>query len=158
EAIEASDRPASAPPPRYEAPVQESEPHFFVMDDQPTAPGWLRALIFVARIVLFPVRHPVRALAVALLVLVLLYAARGVVVLGQQSSVFCDGSAATNWVDRKISSGSSFDNERIRRRAKEENAPPTPPAPPASPTTAAAPSAPPSVAPAASPSPTTPSA
>jgi hypothetical protein len=155
EAIEASGRPAPGPAPRYEAPVQESEPHFFAMEDRPDQSRWLRALFLVGRILLFPVRHPLRSLAIALFALVLLYGVRAVVVLAERLSGSSNDVAAVHRIDTAISSVGSFINERILRRAKEENASPTPSAPVPSPTVAATPS---SAAPATtSPPPATPS-
>jgi hypothetical protein len=155
EAIEANDRPAPAP--RYEAPASESEP-YFVMEDEPGAPAWLRALLFIGRIVLFPVRHPLRSLAIGLFALILLYAVRGVVVLSEWANGYSRSAAAIHRVDTAIASVKSFVNERISPQAKET--PPTPDAPVPSPTAAAdaPPSANPPAAPAPSPSPPAPSA
>jgi hypothetical protein len=147
EAIEASERVAPASAPRYEAPEQDSEPHFFAMDDEPYAPGWLRALLLVGRILLFPVRHPLRSLAIGLAALILLYAVRGVVGLSERLYGYSQ-NAAIQRVDTAISSVKSFVHERISPQAK-ENASPAPSAPAASPTIAAAP--PPSVAPSGAP-------
>jgi hypothetical protein len=139
EAIEASGRPA----PRYEGPVQPSEPlhqiasepfyqmggdPFYQMGSAPAPPAWLRALGLVARIVFFPLRRPMRFLAIALLAILLFYAFRGFVTLGQQVSGYFDRVAAVrHHADDAMSSVSSFVNERILRQSKE--APPTPPNP-----------------------------
>ena len=148
EAIEASDRPQAAP--RHEAPVQESEPLLYAMDDEPTAPAWLRALLFVGRIVLFPVRHPLRSLAIGLFALVLLYGVRGVLVLSEWASRKSHDATAVQRVDAAISSVRSFVHERISPQAKEEQ--PTADTPAPSPTATAVPSATPSGAPTAAPS------
>lgn len=157
EAIEASDRPAPAVRSNAPVPVQESE-SFFVMEDEPHDPAWLRALLFIGRIVLFPVRHPLRSLAIGLFALILLYAVRGVVVLSEWANGDSHGAAAIHRMDTAIASMKSFVNERISRQAKEM--PPTPDAPVPSPTAAAdaPPSANQSAAPAPSPSPPAPSA
>jgi hypothetical protein len=129
EAIEASGRPAL----RYEDPVQPSEPlhqfasePFYEMASEPTAPAWLRALVLVARITFFPLRHPMRFLAIALLAVLLFYAFRGFVALGEQVSGYFEGVAAVrHHADDAMSSVSSFVNKQILRQSRE--APPTPP-------------------------------
>ena len=162
EAIEASDRPA----PRFEYPVQPSEPFyqmgsepFYEMESAPAAPAWLRALGLVTRMVFYPLRRPVRFLAIALLALVLFYAFRGFVTLGQQVSGYFDRVAAVrHHADDAMSSVSSFVNDQILRQSKE--APPTPPAPipSASPAAPSPPSATPSAAPDTAAAPPTPPA
>jgi hypothetical protein len=159
EAIEASESlaPASMPAPRYDAPVQDSEP-FYAIGDEPRTPAWLRALFFVGRIVLFPVRHPLRSLTIALFALVLLYAARAVIAFSGWAYGYSQ-SAAIHRVDTAISSVNSFVHERILRQGKETS--PQPDAPSPSPTLATAappPSAAPSAPPLVSPSSPTPSA
>jgi hypothetical protein len=150
EAIEASDRPQAVP--RHEAPVQESEPLFYAMEDEPAAPAWLRALLFVGRIVLFPVRHPLRSLAIGLFALVLLYGVRGVVVLSEWASRKSHDATAVQRVDTAIASVRAFVHERITPQAKEEQPTPDTPAPSPVATAAAVPSATPSAAPTAAPS------
>jgi hypothetical protein len=135
--------------------VQDSEPPH-QMPSEPVAPAWPRALFFVARMVFFPVRHPIRFVAIALLASLLFYAVRGFVALGQQVSGYFDGVAAVrDSADKAMSSVSSFVHEQMSRQSKEEAAAPTPipsppPAPIPSPPAAAPtpPSAAPSVAPA----------
>jgi hypothetical protein len=145
EAIEHTGRLA----PRYEDPVQNSEP-LHLAASEPDAPAWPRALAFVARILLFPLRHRIRFLVIALLVLLPFYALRGFVALGQQVSGYFDGvTAVRQRADKAMSSVSSFVNEQILRQSKEAATPPTPPAPIPSPS-AAAPS-PPSATPSAAP-------
>ncbi len=159
EAIELTGRPA----PRYEDPVQTSEP-LHQMASEPGRPAWLRALAFVASIVFFPLLHPIRFLAIALLAMLLFYALRGFVPSSQQALGYFDGVAAVRHsMDKALSSMSSFVNEHIFWRSKEAaptSPAPTPSAPPATapapPATAPAPSAnppaaaaPPSAAPAA---------
>src|SRR6202171_531620 len=77
EAIERTDRPA----PQYEDPVQTSAP-LRQMASEPGRPAWLRALALVASIVFFPLLHPIRFLAIALLALLLYYGLRGFVPSG----------------------------------------------------------------------------
>jgi hypothetical protein len=144
EAIEHTGRLA----PRYEDPVQNNEP-LHQAASEPAAPVWPRALAFVARIVLFPVRHPIRFLVIALLATLPFYALRGFVTLGQQVSGYFDGVASVRQrADKAVSSVSSFVNRQILRQSKEAAAPPTPPAQIPSP-----PSATPSTAPATAPAP-----
>jgi hypothetical protein len=109
EAIELS----NAYAPRSQDPVQTSEPFYQEASKPPDAPMWLGALMVVAGIVLFPLRHPLRFLAIGLLAVVLFYAMRGVVTVGQQVA------------------------EHILRQSKE--APSTSPAPLPSPSAAAPP-------------------
>jgi hypothetical protein len=144
EAIEHTGRLA----PRYEDPAQNNEP-LHQAASEPAAPVWPRALAFVARIVLFPVRHPIRFLVIALLATLPFYALRGFVALGQQVSGYFDGVASVRQrADKAVSSVSSFVNRQILRQSKEAAAPPTPPAQIPSP-----PSATPSTAPATAPAP-----
>jgi hypothetical protein len=150
EALEHSGGPA----PRYEDPPPKSEPLYdmaseplYQTPDPPSEPIWLKALVFVARIVFFPLWHPIRFLMIALVAILLFYALRGVVGLGQQASGYFDGvGALRHGADRALSSVSSFVHEKILRQSKEAEAPPTPPAPIPSPQ-AAVPSPTPSAAP-----------
>jgi hypothetical protein len=150
EAIERTDRPA----PQYEDPVQTSAP-LRQMASEPGPPAWLSALAFVASIVFFPLLHPIRFLAIALLAMLLFYGLRGFVPSGQQALGYFDGVAAVRHsMDKAMSSVSSFVNEYILRQSKEAPATPTTPAPIPSPPAAAPlppsaiPSAPPATAPA----------
>jgi hypothetical protein len=156
EAIEASGRsapsPAPAPAARHTTPILDSEP-LYPMDDGLQAPAWLRALLFVGRILLFPVRHPLRSLAIGLFALVLLYSARGVIVLAERMTGYAHDVAAVHRVDTAIASISSFLNERVLRRTKGVDASPTPATPVPSPTVAATPSPTPQAAATAAPSP-----
>jgi hypothetical protein len=165
EAIE----PAARPSLRYEDLAQKSEPLYemareplYEMASEPGPPAWLRALGFVASFVFFPLQHPIRFLAIALLAMLLFYGLRGCVPSGQQTLGYFDGVAAVrDSVDKAMSSVSSFVNEYILRQSKEATAPkppapiPSPPAaaPPPSPAPLAAPAtvpAPPATAPAPS--------
>jgi hypothetical protein len=152
EAIELAARPSL----RYEDLAQKSEPLYemareplYEMASAPGPPAWLRALGFVASIVFFPLLHPIRFLAIALLAMWLFYGLRGCVPSGQQALGYFDGVAAVrDSVDKAMSSVSSFVNEYILRQSKEATAP-RPPAPIPSPPAAAPP--PPSPAPLAAP-------
>ncbi len=142
EAIELNGGPA----PRYGEAVQASEPpHQLEMADEGVVPAWLSALDLLARIVFFPLRHPLRFFTIALLGFVLFNTFRGFVGFGQQVSGFVNGIAgARQRVDKAVSSVmSSFD---ASRQPQETAAPPAPAAPLPSPSTAA-PSPTPSAAP-----------
>ena len=152
EAIERTGRPSL----QYEDLAQKSEPlhqmasePLYEMASEPGTPAWLRALAFVVSIVFFPLLHPIRFLAIALLAILLFYAVNGFVSPGQQVLKYFDGIAAVRHsVDKAMSSVSSFVNEHILRQSKEATAPPTPSTTPSgAPATA---SAPPATAPAPS--------
>lgn len=148
---EAIDRTGGLTPPSEDM-VQNSEP-LHQMAREPRASAWPRALVSIARIVFFPLRHPIRFAALALLAVLLFYAVRGFVTLGRQVSEYFDGVATVRHsADKAISSVGSFLNDQILRQSKEAApqskeaaAPPALPAPVASP-------------PAATPSPAAPSA
>jgi hypothetical protein len=155
EAIEQTGRPV----PQYQDPVQRSEP-LHQMASEPGRPAWLRALAFVASIVFFPLLHPIRFLAIAVLAMLLYYGLRGFVPSGQQALAYFDGVAAVRDSAGKAmssvsSSVSSFVNEYILRQSKEAPTTPTPAAPIPSPPAVAPspPSAIPSAAPATAPAP-----
>jgi len=110
----------------------------------------MTAIALVGGIILFPLRHPVRFLVVALLAILLFYAGRGVIALGQQVSGYFSGVAEVGHrANTAMSSVGSFFNEQILRRSREAAAPPTPPAPIPPPADPSPPSATPSAAPAA---------
>jgi hypothetical protein len=143
EAIELNGRPA----PRYEEPVQKSELLYPVeIESEPGVPGWLWAVNFVARIVFFPLRHPIRFLTIALLAIVLFNVLRGSGTIGQQiSGYFADVSTARQRMDSALSSASSILDKRILHPSQEAAAPPTPPTPiPSPPAAEPSPSTPPS--------------
>jgi len=131
--------------PQYGEAVPASEPHHQLeMTDEWAAPAWLSALDLFARIVFFPLRHPLRFFTIAVLAFVLFNTVRGLVGFGQQVSGFVDGIAgARQRVDKAISSVSSFVD---KRQSQETAAPPASPAPIPSASTAA-PSPTPSAAP-----------
>src|SRR5664279_4808925 len=72
EAIERTD----VAPPRYEDLVQRSEPMHQIPID-PGEPAWMSALVIAAGIVFFPLRHPIRFVAIALVAIFLFYTLRG---------------------------------------------------------------------------------
>jgi hypothetical protein len=136
EAIEFSGRPAH----RYEDPEQKSEPlHQMEMESEPGAAARLRVPAFVARIVFFPLRHPIQFLVTAFLAIWLFNALRDFVTAGQQG-------AARQLADAALSSVSSFVDKRISRQSQQAAAPPTPATP-------SLPSTTPSVGPATAPAP-----
>src|SRR6516225_6897376 len=95
----------------------------------PRASGWLRALLFTARIVFFPLRRPFRFIGIALAAMLLYYAARGSVSLGQQVLGYFDVVASIRRsADSAMSSLSSLVNEEILGRSKQAPAPPATPA------------------------------
>jgi hypothetical protein len=160
EAIELNGRAA----PRREDPVQTSEPlHQMEMAIETGVPVWLKVLAFIARIVFFPVRHPLRFTAIGILAILLFSALRGFTGVGQQISGFVDGVVgARERVDKAMLSVSSFVDRRISPQSKEAAPPPTPPAsipsppaaapsPPAAPSSPAAAPSPPSAIPSAAP-------
>jgi hypothetical protein len=136
------------PAPRYGEAVPASEPrHQLEMADEWAAPAWLSALDLFARIVFFPLRHPLRFFTIAVLAFVLFNTFRGLVGFGQQVSGFVDGIAgARQRVDKSISSVSSFVDKPISRQSQETAAPPASPTPIPS-SSAAAPSPTPSAVP-----------
>ena len=138
---EAIERTGGLTPPSEDM-VQNSEP-LYQMASEPRASAWPRALVSIARIVLFPLRHPIRFAALALLAVLLFYAARGFVTLGRQVSEYFDGVAAVRHsADKAMSSVGSFVNDQILGQSKEA-APPTPPtASPSAPGATPSPAAP----------------
>jgi hypothetical protein len=124
--------------PRYEEPVQRGELlHPLEMEGEPGAPAWLRALAFVARIVFYPLQHPIRFLVIAVIVFMLVNTVRGFVGTGRQISGYvADVSAARQHADAAMASVSSFVEKRIMRPSQEATTPPTPPAPVPSPSPA----------------------
>jgi hypothetical protein len=114
--------------PRYEEPVQRGELlHPLEMEGEPGAPAWLRALAFVARIVFYPLQHPIRFLVIAVIVFMLVNTVRGFVGTGRQISGYvADVSAARQHADAAMSSVSSFVEKRIMRPSQEAATPPAP--------------------------------
>jgi hypothetical protein len=129
-------------PPRYDPAIEPTWYDAAIEPSAPTpgAPRWMRALLFVASLVFFPLRHPIRFLAIAPVVVLLFYASRGFVPLDRIAAVVDSTYQA-------MVSVSAFVNEQIVRRSKEVPAPPTAsasipsPAPSLSPSRPSAPSA-----------------
>jgi hypothetical protein len=152
QAIELNGRPA----PRNEYPVQKGEPPYQMeMENEPAAPAWLRALNFGARIVFYPLRHPIRFLVIAVVAFMLFNTYRAFVGGGRQISGYvADVSAARQRVDSVMSSISSFFENRFMRSSQEAASPQTSAAPTPSPSpTASSPTATPSTRPATAPTP-----
>jgi hypothetical protein len=127
------------PPSRYVDPVHTSEALQTNLSlSEPAEPVWLYALALAARIIFFPVRHPLRFFTVGLLAFVLFNTVRGFVGFGQQVSGFVDVVAgARQRVDKAMS---AFVDKRGSQQRQEAAASPTPePTPSAGPTTASAP-------------------
>ena len=127
-AIEPSQYDPAIEPTWYDAAIEPSAP-------TPGAPRWMRALLFVASLVFFPLRHPIRFLAIAPVVVLLFYASRGFVPLDRIAAVVDSTYQA-------MVSVSAFVNEQIVRRSKEVPAPPTASASIPSPATSLSPSRP----------------
>jgi hypothetical protein len=121
-------------------PVQTGEP-LHQMPGEPGEPAWRRALVFVARLVLFPLRHPIRFLAIALLATLLFYALRGLVAPGQQVLRHFDGVAVRDNARKTMSPVTSFVDQHILGQSSEATTPPPIPAPIPSPPVASPPSA-----------------
>jgi hypothetical protein len=125
-------------PPGSVDPVQTSEPLHQMAGEpgEPAEPAWRRALVFVARLVLFPLRHPIRFLAIALLATLLFYALRGLVAPGQQVLRHFDGVAVRDNARKTMSPVTSFVDRHILGQSGEATAPPPIPAPIPSPSVA----------------------
>jgi hypothetical protein len=138
--------------PRYEDTMRKSDLHQMEMESDPDALAWPRAPIVAMHIVLYPLRHPIRFLVIALIAFMLFNTLRGFVGVGRQVSGYvADVSAARQRADAAMSSVSSFFERRIMRRSQEAEAPstastPVPSPSPANSPTPATPSAGPAVA------------
>jgi hypothetical protein len=136
-AIEPSQYDPAIEPPRYDPAIEPTWYDAAIEPSAPTpgAPRWMRALLFVASLVFFPLRHPIRFLAIAPVVVLLFYASRGFVPLDRIAAVVDSTYQA-------MVSVSAFVNEQIVRRSKEVPAPPTASASIPSPATSLSPSRP----------------
>jgi hypothetical protein len=152
---EAIERTGRLPPGSMDS-VQPSAP-LHPMAGEPAEPAWRRALVFVASLVFFPLRHPIRFLAIALLATLLFYALRGLVAPGQQVLRHFDGVAVRDNARKTMSPVTSFVDRHILGQSSEATAPPPIPAPIPSPPVAA-PSPPSAAAPAAAASTSAPAA
>src|SRR5262249_26113134 len=124
------------PEPRYEAPVQTSEP-LYEMASEPGVRTWVRVANIVARFLFFPVRRPLRFFVIALPFIVLLSILRGVPI-GQQISGFVDTIVGAR--ERTDSVVSSFVDRRTSRQSEQAAPSPTPSAPVPSPAAPPSPS------------------
>jgi hypothetical protein len=122
EAIEASAGAAI----RREDPAQPGTP-LQQMASETDDPAWMTALVVLGGIITFPLRHPLRFVALALLATLLFYGTRGAVAVVQHASVYLDGTGQR--IGTAIASVTDFVNGRILRPSTETAAPPTPPSP-----------------------------
>jgi hypothetical protein len=147
---------------RYEEPVPPGELlHPWEMEAEAGALARVRTLTLAARIIFYPLRHPIRFLVIAVIAFMLFNALRGFVGTGRQISGYvADVSAARQRADAAMSSVNSFIERRIMRPSQEAAAPSVPvpsPSPAESPPSANPPtgSATASVAPVGAPATTT---
>ena len=127
--------------PRYEDAVQKGGVLYQMeMESEPDGPAWPRAPTLVMRIVLYPLRHPIRFLVIALLAVMLFNGLRDFAGVGRRISGYvADVSAARERADAAMSSVSSFVEKRIMQPSQEAAAPPTSTAPIPSPSPANSP-------------------
>lgn len=137
--------------PRYEDAALRNEVPY---RSEPEGP-WPRARTLAARIVGYPLRHPIRFLTIALLAVLLFNGLRDLTGLGRRVSGYAGGvSAARERWDAVTSSVSSFFEKRLTPAPSKEavvpptSAVPTPSPSPANPPPSAAPSIGPTVTPA----------
>jgi hypothetical protein len=127
--------------PVSESPEQQLVDPMYQMPRGPNEPTWPSALLFVARIVFFPLRHPIRFLAIVLFAAWLL-SAFGAAPPRQHAPNYAGGvDTIRHGANEAMAWLSSFFHEKILRQSKEAAVQPTPPAPTPSPP-AAAPSLP----------------
>ena len=122
EAIDASGRPAQ----RYEDPAHPGMP-LHQIAGEPDEPAWMTALVMVGNIISFPLRRPLRFVALAVLATVLFYGTRGAVAVVQHASGYFDGTG--HRVEAAVASVTDFVNGRILRPSTDATSPPTPPSP-----------------------------
>jgi len=136
--------------PRYEDTVQKGVAlHQMEMESEPDGPDWPRERTLAMRIVVYPFRHPIRFLTIALLAVMLFNGLRDFAGFGRRISGYVgDVSAARERADAAISSVSSFVEKRIMRPSQEAAGPPASTAPVPSPSPANSPPATPSTGPA----------
>ena len=136
--------------PRYEETVHKGVVlHQMEMESEPDGPDWPRERTLAMRIVVYPFRHPIRFLTIALLAVMLFNGLRDFAGFGRRISGYVgDVSAARERADAAISSVSSFVEKRIMRPSQEAAGPPASTAPVPSPSPANSPPATPSTGPA----------
>ena len=134
--------------PRYEETVHKGVVlHQMEMGSEPDGPDWPRTPTLAMRIAVYPFRHPIRFLTIALLSVMLFNSLHDFAGFGRRISGYVgDVSAARERADAAMSSVSSFVEKRIMRPSQEAAGPATSTAPIPSPS------------PANSPTPATPSA
>ena len=134
--------------PRYEETVHKGVVlHQMEMGSEPDGPDWPRTPTLAMRIAVYPFRHPIRFLTIALLAVMLFNSLHDFAGFGRRISGYVgDVSAARERADAAMSSVSSFVEKRFMRTSQEATVPPT--------STATTPSP----SPANSPPPATPSA
>ena len=127
--------------PRYEDAVRKGGVLYQMeMESEPDGPAWPRAPTLVMRIVLYPLRHPIRFLVIALLAVMLFNGLRDFAGVGRRISGYvADVSTARERADAAMSSVSSFVEKRIMQPSQEAAAPPTSTAPIPSPSPANSP-------------------
>ena len=127
--------------PRYEDTVQKGDVLYQMeMESEPDGPAWPRAPTLVMCIVLYPFRHPIRFLTIALLAVMLFNGLHDFAGVGRRISGYvADVSAARERADAAMSSVNSFVEKRIMRPSEEAAAPPTSSAPIPSPSPANSP-------------------
>jgi hypothetical protein len=133
--------------PRYEETVHKGVVLHQMEMGEPDGPDWPRTPTLAMRIAVYPFRHPIRFLTIALLAVMLFNSLHDFAGFGRRISGYVgDVSAARERADAAMSSVSSFVEKRFMRTSQEATVPPT--------STATTPSP----SPANSPPPATPSA
>ena len=118
--------------PRYEETVHKGVVlHQMEMESEPDGPDWPRTPTLAMRIAVYPFRHPIRFLTIALLAVMLFNSLHDFAGFGRRISGYVgDVSAARERADAAMSSVSSFVEKRIMRPSQEAAGPPTLPPPP----------------------------
>ena len=127
--------------PRYEETVHKGVVlHQMEMGSEPDGPDWPRTPTLAMRIAVYPFRHPIRFLTIALLAVMLFNSLHDFAGFGRRISGYVgDVSAARERADAAMSSVSSFVEKRIMRPSQEAAGPPTSTAPTPSPSPANSP-------------------
>jgi hypothetical protein len=127
--------------PRYEETVHKGVVlHQMEMGSEPDGPDWPRTPTLAMRIAVYPFRHPIRFLTIALLSVMLFNSLHDFAGFGRRISGYVgDVSAARERADAAMSSVSSFVEKRFMRTSQEATVPPTSTAPTPSPSPANSP-------------------
>ena len=117
--------------PRYEETVHKGVVlHQMEMGSEPDGPDWPRTPTLAMRIAVYPFRHPIRFLTIALLSVMLFNSLHDFAGFGRRISGYVgDVSAARERADAAMSSVSSFVEKRIMRPSQEAAGPATSTAP-----------------------------